>query len=263
VALAEAEAIARGLGDPLLLAKALMARSVWSSMAGRFDAADAAADEALEHATAAQDQWQVADAWRCKARAASTLSELLERVDRAASLLQGAGNMVRLGQLLGDAASSALAMGDERQAKAFADRAAPIVRHLDNPAIWMFRTASGITGLAALVAGDTDAARHAFRQELERCRSPVALPIASEALLGLAAVAVVDGDLCHAARLRGAAGAHGYDRPQDDAPAALDAAFFAPARERYGPGAWDTVARDGARLSFQEAIAYALNGQRA
>ena len=72
---------------------------------------------------------------RCKARAAGNLRELRERVDRAAVLLHDVGNVVRLGQLFGDAASSALALGGVRQAREFADRAAPIVRDLDNPGI--------------------------------------------------------------------------------------------------------------------------------
>jgi hypothetical protein len=261
--LAEAQAIARALGDPLLLAKVLMACSVWWSMAGRSDAADIAADEALQCATAAHDEWEIADSWRCKARAACNLPELGERVDRAALLLQDVGNVVRLGQLFADSAHSALAMGGDRQAREFADRAAPIVRDLDNAGIWMFRTVSGITGLAALLAGDTDAARDAFREELELCRQLIVLPIASDALLGLAAVAVVDGDLSHAARLRGAAAAHGYGQLQDDVPARLDAAFLAPARKRYGADAWDTAVREGAQLSVENAIAYALDQQRA
>jgi predicted ATPase/DNA-binding SARP family transcriptional activator len=261
--LAEAEAIARALGDPLLLAKVLMASSVWWSMVGRSDAADTAAHDALQCAMAANDEWEIADSWRCKARAARSLVQLRERVDRAAVLLEGVGNVVRLAQLFGDAASSALAMGGEQHAGEFAARAAPMVRDLDNPGIWMFRTVSGITGLAALLAGDTNAARHAFRDELELCRQLSALPIASEALLGLAAVAVVDGDLGHAARLRGAAAAHGYGQRQDDVPARLDSAFLAPARKRYGPDAWDTVVREGAQLSFDDAIAYALDPLRA
>ena len=97
----------------------------------------------------------------------------------------------------------------------------------------------GNTGLAALLTGDTDAARAAFREELELCRQLIELPIASEGLLGLAAVAVVDGDLSHAARLRGAAAAHGYGQ-QDDVEARLEAAFFATARTRHGADAWDT-----------------------
>jgi predicted ATPase/DNA-binding SARP family transcriptional activator len=261
--LAEAQAIARALGDPLLLAKVLMACSVWWSMAGRSDAADTAADEALRCATAANDEWEIAEAWRCKARAACNLPELRDRVDRAALLLEDVGNVVRLGQLFGDAAYGALAMGGDRDAREFADRAAPIVRDVDNPGIWMFRTVSGITGLAALLTGDTDAARDAFREELELCRRLIALPIASEALLGLAAVAVVDGDLSHAARLRGAAAAHGYGQQQDEVPARLDGAFLAPARRRHGADAWDTAVREGAQLSFEDAIAYALDQQRA
>jgi hypothetical protein len=261
--LAEAEAIARALGDPLLLAKVLMASSIWWSMAGRSDAADAAADEALQCATAAHDEWEIADSWRCKARAATNLAQLHERVDRAGVLLQDVGNAVRLGQLFGDAAYAALAMGGERQARGFADRAAPIVRDLDNPGIWMFRTVSGVTGLAALLTGDTEAARDAFRDELALCRQLIALPIASEALLGLAAVAVIDGQLRHAARLRGAAAAHGYGRQPEDVPARIDAEFLVPARKRYGPEAWDTAVHEGAQLSFEDAVAYALDPQRA
>jgi predicted ATPase/DNA-binding SARP family transcriptional activator len=261
--LAEAQAIARPFGDPLLLAKVLMACSVWWSMAGRQDAADTAAEEALLWATAANDEWQIADAWRCKARAARNLPELRDRVDRAATLLEAVGNVVRLGQLFGDAAYSALVMGGDRDAREFADRAAPIVRDAGNPGIWMFRSVSGITGLAALVMGDTDAARNAFREELELCRQLIALPIASEALLGLAAVAVVNGDLSHAARLQGAAVAHGYGQQQDAVPARLDRVFLTPARRRHGADAWDTAVREGGQLSFEDAIAFALDQPRA
>ena len=65
--------------------------------------------------------------------------------------------MVRLGQLFCNAAYGALVMGGDRDAREFADRAAPIVRDLDNPGTWM--VLCGNTGLAALLTGDTDAAR--------------------------------------------------------------------------------------------------------
>jgi len=252
--LAEAEAVARAVGDSLLLAKVLIGCSAWWSIAGQSDVADTVADEALRCATAADDKWEIALAWRYKASGASDLPELRERVDRAAVLLEDVGNVVRLGQLFGNAAYDALIMGGDRDAREFADRAAPIVRDLDNP---------GNTGLAALLSGDTDAARDAFREELELCRQLSALPIAAEGLLGLAAVAVVDGDLSQAARLRGAAAAHGYGQQQDDVEARLEAAFFASARTRHGVDAWDTAVREGAQLSFENAIAYALDQQRA
>jgi hypothetical protein len=186
---------------------------------------------------------------------------LRERVDRAAVLLEDVGNMVRLGQLFGNAAYDALTLGGDRDAREFADRAAPIVRDLDNPGTLM--VLCGNTGLAALLTGDTDAARDAFREELELCRRLRALPIASEGLLGLAAIAVIDGDLSQAARLRGAAAAHGYGQQQDDVEARLEAAFFAAARTRAGADAWDTAVREGAQLSFEDAIACALHQQPA
>jgi predicted ATPase/DNA-binding SARP family transcriptional activator len=259
--LAEAQAVARALGDPLLLAKVLIGCSAWWSIAGRPDDADTAADEALRFATAADDEWEIALAWRYKASGASDLPELRERVDRAAVLLKGVGNVVRLGQLFGNAAYDALIMGGDRDARAFADRAAPIVRDLDNPGTLM--VLCGNTGLAALLTGDTATADEAFREELELCRQLRALPIASEGLLGLAAIAVVDGDLSQAARLRGAAAAHGYGQQQDAVEARLEAAFFATARTRHGADAWDTAVRAGAHLSFEDAIADALNHQRA
>ena len=257
---AESEAVARALGDPRLLAYVLNGCSAMWSIVGRSDAADAAAEEALRYATAADDEWEIAEAWAKKAGAASNLPELRERVDRAAELLEDVGNVLRLGELFGNAAYGALAMGGDRDAREFADRAVPIFRDLDSPRSWMILC--GNIGLAALLTGETDAARAAFREELEICRQLVALPIAAEGLLGLAAVAIVDADLSHAARLRGAAAAHGYE-PQDDVEARLEPMFFATARTLLGADAWDTAVQEGAELSFDDAIAYALDPQRA
>jgi hypothetical protein len=82
--------------------------------------------------------------------------------------------------------------------------------------------------------------------------------VAYEGLRGLAAVAVVEGDDERAAILVGAADAHSYDSPEEVVQARLDERFFAPARTRCGTRAWDAAAGDGSRLSFDEAIAYAL-----
>jgi hypothetical protein len=112
-------------------------------------------------------------------------------------------------------------------------------------------------------ARDTDAARRAFREELEFCRETVYLPYAREGLLGLAAVAAIDGDVQRAARLVGAADVHRYAAPDDRVHARLHAAFFEDARTRYGADAWDATARDGAALSFEDAVAYALEQPRA
>ena len=82
-------------------------------------------------------------------------------------------------------------------------------------------------------------------------------------MAGLAAVAAVrDDDLDRAARLTGAAAAHRYDEPHDPVDARLDATFLEPARARCGADAWDAALREGAALSFEDAIAYALDERR-
>ena len=259
---AEAEAIARALGDPVVLSRALEWRA-FSDPAdpGRRDNAEMRADEALQCATTAADDWAIAIAAFAKALAAPTIAELRERVEHAASLLHQAGNILRLADLLASAAYEALLVSADRDAKAFADSALQIARELDHPATWML--VHGNFGLAALLTGDTDAAGHAFREELQLCRELVVPPFACEGLLGLAAVAVVQDDIDRAARLAGAGAAHVYGPPPDLIEARLDAAFFKGARARCGVDTWDAAARQGAALSFDAAITYALDEPRA
>jgi hypothetical protein len=117
---------------------------------------------------------------------------------------------------------------------------------------------SGNLGLASLLSGETDTASHAFREELVLCRDMVVRPVVFEGLRGMAAIAVMHGDDKRAATHVGAADAHRYDQPEDPVQAKLDAAFFEPARRRYGTDAWNAAARAGSALTFEDAIAYAL-----
>jgi len=156
---------------------------------------------------------------------------------------------------------AALCLGRERDAADLAARATPIARALDEPFTWMIN--SGNLGLAALLTGDTDTASHAFREQLGLCREMVVRPLLFEGLRGLAAVAVVHGDDKRAATLLGAADAHRYDQTEDRVVARLADTFFEPARARCGNHAWDAAVRDASTLSFQNAIAYALEEPRA
>jgi predicted ATPase/class 3 adenylate cyclase len=252
--LAEAEAIARALADPRILAQVLLVRALESE---RPDVADALADEALDRATVAGDDWTSAQAVYAKAIAAPTITDLRERVDRAAERLDEVGNVYHLAHLFAAVSYRAVLLGGDRDAKDLVDRAIPLAHKLDTPYLWMML--QGNSGLACLLTGDTDAAAHAFREELRLCRELVLLPFASEGLLGLAAVAAVRGGEDRAARLCGAASAHVYDDPEEALVVArLQAAFFEAARARHGADAWDAAARDGRALSFEDAINYAL-----
>ena len=79
---AAAEAIARRLGDPVILSQTLLLRVDNEVTAERLDVAEALADEALHWARAADDDWEIAEASRGKAIAASSIADLRERVDR-------------------------------------------------------------------------------------------------------------------------------------------------------------------------------------
>lgn len=259
--LAEAEAMARELGDPAILSCALERRAVREAMDGRHDAADALADEALERATTAKDHWAMANAAFAKALAAPPTLELRQRVDRAASLLHEAGNIFRLSGLYSSAAYGALCNGSDSEAKEFINSALRIASDDDHPFTWM--GIHGNLGLTELLTGDTDAAHRAFREELALCRELVARPYDVEGLRGLAAVAAVSGEVDRAASLVGAAAAHRYGQPENPVDARLDATFFEPARTRSGTDAWNAATREGSALSFEDAIAYALQEPRA
>jgi predicted ATPase/class 3 adenylate cyclase len=253
---AEAEAIARALGDPVILSRTLQPRVTSESLADRLDVAEALADEALHCATTAGDDWAIAMAAFGKAMAAPTIAELRERVDWAASLLDEVGNVFHLANLLASAAYGAMGVGSDLDAKELVERAIPIARGLDDPSLWMM--VHGNFGLAALLTGDTDGARHAFREELRLCRDLVVRPFASEGLSGLAAVAAARRDDDRAARLAGAASAFHYGQRYAAVEDRLDAAFFEAARTRCGLDAWNAAADEGAALSFEHAITYAL-----
>jgi hypothetical protein len=257
---AEAEATARRLGDPVILSRALQHRVDHEIDVERLDVADAVADEALHWARVAGDKWEIAAASRGKAVAAASIGDLRDRVEEATALLRDAGNVDQLANLLTSAAYAALCLGSERDATDFAARATPLARALGTEFERMIN--SGNLGLAALLTGETGIASQAFREELTLCRDMVVRIVVGEGLRGLGAVAVVDGDDERAATLVGAADGHRYDRPEDPVDARLEAAFFGPARTRCGTDAWDTATRRGSALSFGDAIAFALDEPR-
>ena len=130
-------------------------------------------------------------------------------------------------------------------------------RELDDPFLWMLLRGRSDSPRCSPATPTPRATRSA--RTLELCRELVVLPVASEGLVGLAAVAAIDDDLDRAARLAGAAAAHRYGEPDDpvDDQAARDlprARPHPPRRRRLG-----RRRREGAALSFEDAIAYALD----
>ena len=171
-------------------------------------------------------------------------------------MLTDVDNVRHLATLLTDAAFCALCLGSAPDAADFAARATPIARGLDGRYEEMIN--SGNLGLAALLTGETDAASHAFREELRLCRDLVVRPVVFEGALGLAALAALHGDDERAATLVGASTAHRYDKATDPIEVRLEETFFEPARTRCGTRDWDAAVAQGKHPQFEDAIAYAL-----
>jgi predicted ATPase/DNA-binding SARP family transcriptional activator len=256
----EAEAIARALADPVIISQVLQIRARHAQDT-QPAAAHAFADEAVRWAEISGDSWEIANACDEKSLHASTITQLRESVDRAASLLDEAGNTYRLAALLAGAPYGAVLMGSDVDAMELVERAIPTVREHGTPFLWTLLC--GNLGLAALMTGDTERATRAFCEELALCRELLILPLASEGLRGLAALAALRCDDARAARLAGAAAAHRYGEPEVAVDRRLTATFFEPSRTRLGADRWDAAAREGALLSFQDAIIDSLQEQHA
>jgi predicted ATPase/class 3 adenylate cyclase len=259
--LADSEAAARRAGDPVVVSEVLQMLSSHALGSEQLEVAAGYADEALEHAIEAADEWTIALASMWRALTSTTVAELRERTAEAAKLLAEAGNAYNVAELLISGSYAAMCLGSYEDATTLVARALPITRELGSPRQWMML--DGNHGLAALVTGDVHTARAAFREELALCRELVVMPLAYEGLSGLAAIATVDGDDDRAARLLGAAEAFRYDNPGDPVRVRLRDTFFEPARARHGLEAWDAAARQGSALSFADAVAYGLEERSA
>jgi tetratricopeptide (TPR) repeat protein len=256
--LADAEATARELGDPVVLARALEIRSGSELTAEWPHRAIATADEAIALVRDSGDEWEIARAVEARARAANTREALRTDVELAARLLEGVGDVYDIADLLASSAYSAVCIGLDHEAMDLITRAVPIARQLDSPFVSM--VVQGNLGMAALLTGDVETANGAFREELRLGRTLSVVSFATEGLEGLAAVAVAQDDLPHAARLYGAAKAHRYGMPPYPVEERLWRTVFEPGRRRLGEGAWDHAADDGAAMSHDAAVGYALAG---
>jgi hypothetical protein len=239
-----------------VIAQTLSTAADYASGLNRLELAARLSDEALGWATRSGDAWEIASALRSRARGARSLADLPELVDAAAGPLEEVGNRHQLADLLTSAAYAAVSGGGDELALSYAERATDLVRMLGDR--WLRLVTAGNRGLALLFTGDVAGACSAFREELALVGELVVIPIAQEALLGLAAVAVEEGDLHRAAILSGSAGATDQEPQTVDVVARIEERFLRPARDAFGDAAWEAGVREGAGLGFEAAVTYGL-----
>jgi predicted ATPase/class 3 adenylate cyclase len=153
-----------------------------------------------------------------------------------------------------------LLQGDHEQGAVLNEEAAGLYRERGNRGGLQY--ALDNLGWAALMRGDQQQAEVLHRESLALSRQLGDKLVAAEALDGLACSASARGEAESVARLFGAAEALraevGYR--QEPREHALREPYLAAARPRLAKSTWDAAWAEGRRLSFEEAIAYALEG---
>ena len=184
-------------------------------------------------------------------------SERLAALEQGAELLMEAGNYREVA--LGYSNAAWLAVKENRliEALALLDVALPIAEQAGTPQITMLSL--GNFGLANLFVENYETARAAFGREIQLCLDHAMGDRAGEGLAGLAAISVTDAEFSRAARLLGAARARGYP-PDDDQMIddRLELDYFADARATLGASTWLLEQQAGMRMSYEDAIAFAL-----
>jgi tetratricopeptide (TPR) repeat protein len=144
--------------------------------------------------------------------------------------------------------------GDHEQATALNEQAARLYRDRGSRGGLVY--ALDNLAWAALVRGDHVRARALHEETLALCRELGDKLIGSESLEGLACAAAARGEAERSARLFGTAKSLGYQ--QAPAERALREPYLAAARSRLDEAAWEAALAEGQMMTFEEAVAYAL-----
>jgi predicted ATPase/DNA-binding SARP family transcriptional activator len=225
---------------------------------GRRERAMALCDEAVGFANRTHDEEVIALVLMQQAAAASSYDDTSRRSRTAVEHLLRVGNLYEVAHLCTWTGYAALIEHRYHDSLAWLDEGVDAARQLGHPSpLFHLRTNQGV---ARLFLGELDEATRALCDALAVCREAGCEKVADETLLGLAVVAARRAELGRAARLAGAAKAHGptwlghgelaiWSRLNDE--------ITAP-RETYGTESWDRASAEGAALTLADAIDFAL-----
>ena len=246
--LAEAEAIARELGDP---ADPVAKRS---GLRVHVEASAGAASTPQTRSPTRRCRW--ADSrrrrhgrspWRPtrRRRLRPRIAELRERVDRAASLLEEVGNVYRPREPARERLATRHC-ARQRSRRKGASSTARLRSRVSSTVRSSGCSCSGNLGLAALLTGDTDTARARVprgAQALPRTRRPPRSHLKASGALPRSPWSTATPPRRDTRRRRRRTPLRRTRMMRVDA--RLETAFFEPARTRHGADAWDAAAREG------------------
>lgn len=247
----------RQLGDHIGISSSLQALAASAMNLGEAEQERAYAEQACTHARASGDDATLGIALARLARTLPAPEHLLV-LDQARELLERIGHHRHLSTAYMNAMYKALEEGRPAEALDLLEVAETAAEKLTDPG--MLGMVCGNAGLAHLFLGDFDRAREDFRREIFLCGQETFRYGVEEGLLGLAAIAGAEGSAAQAATLIGAADEHGLWLPADRVVRdRLEETYLAPARATLGTEAWRRAVEVGATMTYDQAIAYALD----
>ena len=253
----EAFALYRQAGDDAGMSAALRVLGCECAIIGEDERALATLELACRHAQEAGDDALLGAALGNLAPRLP-VPERVEMLERADRLLTKVGDHRGVAAAYNNTSWRALIEGRPDEALSLAERGLRRVDEDDSPCPVLYLY--GNLGMARLFRGELEQAREAFERRLKLCRDHAFPYPAAGGLAGLAAVAAAERQPERAARLYGLAGAMGYPPGGGLAIAdRLEHEYIQPSRANYDPVAWQQAEHDSHRLSYDEAIAYALD----
>jgi DNA-binding CsgD family transcriptional regulator len=158
-----------------------------------------------------------------------------------------------------DLGYGALLAGDHERATELLEEAAALLRERGHKSFLEY--ALDNLGWVALARGDHQQAKVLLEESLALCKELGDKMVAAESIEGLACAAGARGEAERAARLFGAAQALreavGAHKPPDDV--ALREPYLTETRSLLGEQAWEAYFAEGQRMTFEEAVEYALS----
>jgi predicted ATPase len=192
-------------------------------------------------------------------REAGDTGAATEAYEEGYHLLRAMGDRTRTALLLGNLAEMAILAGDLLRARTLSSEALELAEALGDRR--HTSSAQVVLGWVALAEGRPDEAREHFEVGLALLRDLGSTQFSVNVVFGLAGTAAAAGDVVRAARL--AAVAARFEESLGHQPTPADSGihlrYLDELRSTTDPSVWEAAAREGADMSLDHAIGYALS----
>jgi tetratricopeptide (TPR) repeat protein len=261
--LEQAVELARDMGDRRTLALALTTLA-WVAVEHGVgvERSVALGDEGLAVARDLGDPWVLAESlsFLSSAYRGQSLARADALMEEGLKLRRSMGDVAGIADSLNNLGFAAITGEDYARAAAFLEESHELAVRLDDrPLIVLARDN---LALIELFDGDLARAEELFRETLRLCWKIGDRRIGGEALIGLAGAAARRKEWDRAAWLAGASTglAREGERRWNEAEARIDGRYLPDAREALGDRPYDTSFERGRAATFEEAVAFALEG---